>query len=106
MTASTCGWAAITTSSLGAEAAGDDDLLFSARASPMASRDSSTAASMKPQVLMTTRSEPFVGRGDLIALGPQTVRMCSESTKALGQPRKRSRLSGRPRFWIGSCVKT
>ena len=31
---------------------------FSASASPMASRDSSTAASMKPQVLTMTRSAP------------------------------------------------
>jgi hypothetical protein len=42
---------------LGAEAAGDDDLaVLVASASPMASSDSSTAASMKPQVLTMTRS--------------------------------------------------
>jgi len=33
-------------------------LPFSASASPMASSDSSTAASMKPQVLTMTRSAP------------------------------------------------
>jgi hypothetical protein len=58
VTASTCGWAAMTTSSLAPRQPVTMTLPFSARASPMASRDSSTAASMKPQVLITTRSEP------------------------------------------------
>ena len=39
-----------------AEATGDDDLAVLREASPIASSDSCTAASMKPQVLTTTRS--------------------------------------------------
>ena len=50
------GKAVLDASCIGAEAARDDHSPRSARASPMASRDSSTAASIKPQVLTMTRS--------------------------------------------------
>jgi hypothetical protein len=39
-----------------AQAAGDDDLAVLASASPIASSDSATALSMKPQVFTTTTS--------------------------------------------------
>jgi len=42
----------------GAQAARDDDLAVLGQASPMASRLSRTASSMKPQVLTITRSAP------------------------------------------------
>jgi hypothetical protein len=46
-------------------------LPFSASASPIASSDSATAASMKPQVLTDDEIRAVVRRGDVVALGPQ-----------------------------------
>ena len=46
-------------------------LPFSASASPIASSDSATAASMKPQVLTTTRSAPSYVGAIVVALGAQ-----------------------------------
>jgi hypothetical protein len=46
-------------------------LPFSASASPMVSRLSLTASSMKPQVLTMTRSAPVIGLGGLVALCAQ-----------------------------------
>ena len=68
-----------------AQAARDDDLAFSARASPIASRLSFTASSMNPQVLTMTSRRPRRSWG-FVALGAG-VRMSSESVSALGQPR-------------------
>src|SRR5450631_3444888 len=62
-------------------------LPFSASASPMASSDSSTAESMKPQVLTITRSAlPYLGATSYPS-ARKRVRMRSESTSALGQPK-------------------
>jgi hypothetical protein len=56
--ASTDGWTFATTPSFAPRQPVTTTRPFSASASPIASSDSSTAASMKPQVLTMTRSAP------------------------------------------------
>src|SRR5688572_28563228 len=77
-------------------------LPFSARASPMVSRLSLTASSMKPQVLTITRSAPAKVLEVSYPSARSCVRMSSESVSALGQPRETKPILGAEPAEVGT----